>query len=286
LATQPNQPPSFDLAALADKIWELFVNRLDTYALQKTDGTYRRIEEAVTKELIQQHLSGTVTIGVYQVDPTDDIVKWICLDVDPTKVPNPTEVVKSLYGWAVKTWPRESVLVEASRYPDESYHIWVFFAEPIPADVARWLGKLWNERAGQPNVEVFPKQESVEGRFGNLVKLPLGLHREAKKWSRLLNPETFQPLANGALLKVAPAILTEQQIAEIKSRIAAAKKGEPPPTNTADLQAVDLKSIPCVKAFHDTPIPPSYRHMAPAKNIAILYWQIKGSWQGFEEWAE
>ena len=62
-----------------EKIWNLFINRSDTYAIQvsegKEKGTYRRINEPLTKALIEQHLAGQVTIGLYQLE-TDNSVKF------------------------------------------------------------------------------------------------------------------------------------------------------------------------------------------------------------------
>jgi len=97
------------------------------------------------------------------------------------------------------------LLLEASRYPDPSYHIWIFFLVPFSAKAARWLGIRILDLANlNPKlIEVFPKQgELTEDRpFGNFVKLPLGFHRVNKKWSRFLDPETWEPLK--------PDILTE-----------------------------------------------------------------------------
>ncbi|MDI6813887.1 MAG: hypothetical protein QMD10_10150 [Desulfitobacteriaceae bacterium] len=59
-----------------------------------------------------------------------------------------------------------------------------------------------------------------------------------------------------------------------------------PIEKTAPLEAVDLFMVPCVKAFRDNPIPPGKRHLSYAKNIAVLYRQVKGSFEGFRNFAE
>jgi hypothetical protein len=51
-------------------------------------------------------------------------------------------------------------------------------------------------RSNPKQIEVFPKQDEVtpERPYGNFVKLPLGKHQVEKKWSCLLDFETFEPL--------------------------------------------------------------------------------------------
>ena len=274
---------------LVEALLRLFVNRSDSYAVQNPDGSYKRVDEALTKDIVKQHLTGKLTVGVYQLNPEGDTVRWICWDIDPAKVSNAAQVAKSLYNFLVTAEPKEAVWIEASRWPDESYHVWLFFIDPIPADAARWLGEAANKKAGHSSVEVFPKQDTVKGRFGNLVKLPLGLHRVHGKWSRWLNPETLEPLADEAFVEACPAALTNTQIAEIRSRIKEEQgqsRSRFRQTAALDLAGLELNAVPCVKAFQQTPIPPSYRHMTPCKNFAILYWQIQKSWDGFEEWAK
>lgn len=197
----------------------LFVNRRDTYAVQRADGSYVRVPEPLTKEVLERHLAGEVTVGSYQLSPEDDGVIWLCFDIDPERVEEPAEVARRIYKGAVEAWPREAVWLEASRDPDPSYHVWVFFLDPVPADVARWLGRRLLEKLGIREVEVFPKQDSARGRYGNLMKLPLGYHRRAKKWSRWLDPETLNPLPNETILQAFPATLSKQQIAQIRKHI-------------------------------------------------------------------
>jgi hypothetical protein len=75
---------------------------------------------------------------------------------------------------------------------------------PVSAKIAQWLGLRILELAGlSPKlIEVFPKQGELteDGPFGNFVKLPLGLHQVAQKWSRFLDHATFEPLPNSVIL--------------------------------------------------------------------------------------
>ena len=208
----------------------LFVNREDCYCMQHKQG-YSRIEAPLTAAVLESHLKGEITVGSYQLN-RDNLVKWVCFDLDPEKLNDPKEAALKVLNVLFeekeeadgkkrpRIW-RKAVLLEASRYPDPSYHIWIFFMPEVPAKLAQWFGYRILELAGlhPKQIEVFPKQtEITEDRpYGNFVKLPLGKHQQAGKWSRLLDLETFEPLPNEALLEVRGITFCEADIAKIMS---------------------------------------------------------------------
>jgi hypothetical protein len=74
----------------------------------------------------------------------------------------------------------------------KGFHFWFFFELPVEARRAkRALERIVVEVRGDVSsfaFEVFPKQEALSGKgLGNLVKLPLGIHRLTGKRSRLLD---------------------------------------------------------------------------------------------------
>ena len=189
---------------------KVFVNRDDVYALQSSRGGYIKIEKPLTLNVIKQHLEGKKTIGTYQLNKRN-MVKWLCLDLDPEHLDDPNEaaqkIIKTCFEKPNGNHPRiwgHSLLLEASRYPDPSFHLWILFLTPVPAKFARWLGLRILELANlnPKEIEIFPKQTELtpERPYGNLVKLPLGLHQVERKWSKFLDPETFKPLPNDVLL--------------------------------------------------------------------------------------
>lgn len=203
----------------------LFVNRQDVYAAQQNKG-YLKVEQSLTTKIIHDHLQGKITIGVYQLDGNNN-VKWLCFDLDPGMLEDTKETAHAIIRECVlkpdpKTprFYKKAVLLEASRCPDASYHIWVFF-EPflVPAKVARWLGLKILEHANiNPKlVEVFPKQTELtkDRPYGNLVKLPLGLHRKAKRWSRFLDLQSFEPLSTSCVFNVQGVSFLESELAMI-----------------------------------------------------------------------
>jgi hypothetical protein len=149
-------------------------------------------------------------VGSYQLD-LNNLVKWLCLDIDPEKNidPDPKATAKKILSILMQKikdkegneTPRiwsNCIILEASRYPDVSYHIWLLFLIPVQAKAARWLGYQILEMANlsPKQIEVFPKQDALTPQtpYGNFVKLPFGKHQVEGKWSRMLDLDTFEPL--------------------------------------------------------------------------------------------
>jgi len=217
--------------AIASGLFEKFVARNDVFAVQQAKGGYVKVEAPLTLKVVREHLEGKRTIGVYQLS-ADSRVRWLCLDFDPEKLSSPERAVRRILNVCLevvegkdgverpRVWSH-SLLLEASRYPDPSYHVWILFLVPIPARVARWLGFRLLGLAGlsPKHVEVFPKQDAVSNLlpYGCLVKLPLGLHQVERKWSRFLNPETFEPLPGEILLEKVGLSFMEADVERILS---------------------------------------------------------------------
>lgn len=208
----------------------LFVNRTDCYCIQLSTGGYSKIPEVLTDQKLQEHLDGTTTIGTYQLD-TNSMVKWFCYDLDPEKLENPQATAKKILdvirlrredqdgGKQPLVWDH-AIVLEASRYPDNSYHIWVLFQFPVKAKVARWIALRILEIAqlNPKQIEVFPKQNEVtpERPYGNFVKLPFGKHQVEQKFSRLLDLDSFEPLALTELEEKHGLSLSSEDTAEME----------------------------------------------------------------------
>jgi len=212
---------------LALTLGRFFVNRYDDYAIQQTSGQYIRANNPLSPEIIEQHIEGKVTVGPFQLNEFN-CVKYLCFDLDPETNKDPLATAKHILGVLLeeneekqpRIWSK-TILLEASRYPDSSYHLWVFFDPTVPAKVAKWLGLKILELANlnPKEIEVFPKQTelTMDRPYGNLVKLPLGLHQVEKKWSCFLNLETFDPLPSTCLFNVEGISFSEADIDKILS---------------------------------------------------------------------
>ncbi len=88
--------------------------------------------------------------------------------------------------------PPEAILLEETG--GRGYHIWVFFTEEMQGQTAVAFGEAIKKQLAF-EVEFFPKQGRLSSRrkFGNLIKLPLGLHRKHNSWSCFFSLLTEEP---------------------------------------------------------------------------------------------
>jgi hypothetical protein len=202
------------------KYRSLFVHRDDVFAQQQKDGAYLPVRRALTNEDIEEHLAGLWSIGAYVIDPegrldadattlNPNTVSYIVFDLD-TYSPEAYEWLVECLEELARSVDEVSPLHPLTQFPyllmensgGKGFHAWLFLSEPLPAARVRaWVARdflpIWNERAdgfdGTP-LEIFPKQDAVpEGGFGNLIKLPLGVHAKSGKRSAFI---THQGWAN------------------------------------------------------------------------------------------
>jgi superfamily II DNA or RNA helicase len=147
--------------------------------------------------VVERHLLGNQAIGVYALR-TDDSCIFLAADFDGD-------------GW------RENVLaykeaaqnvgvtiaVERSRSGDGA-HGWIFFAEPVPAALARRLGTILLAKASatRPTMglgaydRLFPNQDTMPtGGFGNLIALPLA-GKPRKLGNTIFLDDSLEPYAD------------------------------------------------------------------------------------------
>ena len=129
----------------------------------------------VTDGEIAAHLRGRHTIGVYPLLP-DGTCRLLAADFDKASWRH--DAGAFLDACRSKGVP---AALERSRSGNGG-HVWVFFAEPVSAALARRLGSylLTEAMARHPDIgfgsydRFFPSQDTVpEGGFGNLIALPL-----------------------------------------------------------------------------------------------------------------
>ncbi len=121
------------------------------------------------------HLRGSATIGTYAIRE-DDTCTFLACDFDESSWQADLlafhETAKSL---------GIEVALERSR-SGKGGHAWIFFAEAIPARLARSLGTLIIAKCSERNIRLslesydrfFPTQDFLpKGGFGNLIALPL-----------------------------------------------------------------------------------------------------------------
>jgi len=169
---------------------ELFVHRDDVFAEQQKSGAYFPVRAPITDDDLAEHLDGLASYGVYVIRPSDQTDKYVVFDLDTHDETAAAFLRTGLEGVVNPVlFDLRCLLQESSG--SKGIHVWLFLSEPLPArQVRAWVEgtflPYW--RAVQPNtpIEVFPKQDTVEpGGYGNLVKLPLGVHAVSGKKSEL-----------------------------------------------------------------------------------------------------
>jgi hypothetical protein len=261
-SVEPPKPQSADIV----RFLHLFSGREDVHARQYYDpergGGYSPVHEALTVERVRTHLSGGWTLGSYVVR-VDRTVTFFLVDLDIArwaidKARGDLERSRELRRLVHEAGLELAAKVQALGLPlvleDSGYkgrHLWGFFDEPAPADLVHRFGKLlcqWLRPLDRAlTVEFFPKQGQVrDGGLGNLVKLPLGIHRVSGRRGLLLNQEgrpvedpwallrTVQRISPGKILEVMGELRTESVGAEDrgtwKARAPGAAEGTAAPT--------------------------------------------------------
>ncbi len=152
--------------AQVEQFVRLFRGRNDVH------GTYDfatkrswQVKRPVTLEIVYQHLEGIRPLGIYPL--VEETVWFAATDFD---VPDTQAVARFVAVVGARGWVP---LVERTK--SKGYHCWFFFDKSgVPAAAVRRVLREALADAGQPNVEVFPKQDRLgSGEFGNFINLPL-----------------------------------------------------------------------------------------------------------------
>ncbi|MEW6238579.1 MAG: hypothetical protein AB1656_24605 [Candidatus Omnitrophota bacterium] len=143
-----------------------FTGRLDVY------GTYdlaarraRVVKQPVTDRVILDHLAGKQPYGVFLLD--GEWTRAAAVDFDSGDAHPPLAWARRAREWNI------ACVIERSK--SKGYHAWVFFEQPCRAANARRLLRSLLRDIGQPNPEVFPKQDRLTPTcpIGNFINAPL-----------------------------------------------------------------------------------------------------------------
>jgi len=148
----------------------------------------------ITDEVIQGHLEGRHTIGIYPL-LLDETCYLLAVDFD--KHSWMEDVAAFMETCRQMDIP---AVIERSRSGNGA-HVWIFFSEAVPASAARKLGcylltetMTRHHQLGMDSYDrLFPNQDNLpKGGFGNLIALPLQ-KAPAEKDNTLLLDETLRP---------------------------------------------------------------------------------------------
>lgn len=194
----------------------LFSGREDIHARQwwapaRSAGGYAPVHEPLTPASLRRHFLGDDTLGIYVVR-VDDTCMFCALDLDiPPSVIDAGRADPGLARRA-STAMREACvflrrrlrelgmdpIVEDSGY--KGRHLWIPFDQPVLLKPLHEFGQRFLAQAREGfdtslvDVEFFPKQAVLRGKgLGNLIKLPLGIHRRSGRRGTLLD-EDLKPI--------------------------------------------------------------------------------------------
>lgn len=174
---------------------ELFINRL-AYTIQSPRPDPRsgrhyyyrprrgKNEDPLplTRDTIREHLEGSLTIGIYAINPETQRSKWVAIDADYREAL--ADLLK--LQWELRQDGVESGLEKSRR----GAHLWIFADKPLLARDCRVYIHHLATRLSVPiktggqvdGIELFPRQDRVEANeFGNAIRGPLGIHQGARK---------------------------------------------------------------------------------------------------------
>lgn len=187
---------------------ELFAGREDLYAEEalQADGKcmFTPIMEPLTEKVIRNHLKGVTTICTY-VQRANNTAKYLILDIDISKSillqmeegTKEFELYLEQAGEYALAIQQEVKRLGLTAYVEQSgfrgFHVWVFFSEWIPTRYVNLLSGLIEDRTNVYkkegiNLEIFPNKTRIRAnKFGQAIRLPLGIHMRSGKRSRFMD---------------------------------------------------------------------------------------------------
>jgi len=188
-----------------------FKGREDHFALQG-DDYYRPINQPLSEQYLEKHFKGFVTFGIYVLTKSSQC-NFICLDVDipksklddiefkdqNKKYTHLKNKLNTLLNIIIEKLniEKDSILLEDTG--GRGYHIWIFFEDAIAGKDALKLYYIIKNYADL-DFEFFPKQSNLTEKrnYGNLIKLPLGIHQKYSCRS------TFLAISDSSKLTILP----------------------------------------------------------------------------------
>ncbi len=210
-----------------ERYMALFQGREDCFARQWVDREagsqgYVPVRRALEVQDVRDHLKGHKTYGIYLLQ-SDSRTRLGVIDADlkaalrrATPTAETRRQVQRERDYLLSRLPEISKTLELPCLTEVSggkgYHFWYFWEQPVPAAlVRRRLEQVVQKIAADMTVfdlEVFPKQDRLAGKgLGNLVKLPLGIHRVSGRAS------SFTHVSDRSIMAQLQGLSAVQQIA-------------------------------------------------------------------------
>lgn len=158
-----SKPTRIEKIRLYKNLFTGLKNVYGTYDLH--NGQARQVKEAVTDEVILNHLAGRQPYGVYLL--VRDRIKALAVDFDEDDLILPVTFTAIANEYGLPAY------IERSKA--KGYHIWMLFDRFVPARQARIVAGHVLAKMEKPRTEIFPKQDSLSSNtvYGNFINAPL-----------------------------------------------------------------------------------------------------------------
>lgn len=229
----PDNAWQVNAATLANYTWQHYAIKRDRHGIYSATGGANWSFSELTEQDLRNHFEGSVTLGLGTTD-TDDRCLWCAWDLDNHSI---DETTNANLEYALNLRERLANLGAAALVEHSDgrggVHVWVRFAEPVPAAAAhrfaRWIAEDYEQHVEA--IECFPKQPTVqhtEARCGNYLRLP-GKHHKRDHWSVFFGDSDWlsiaesvdqwiqTPPADSAILKHAPPEPERPPVAAVPS---------------------------------------------------------------------
>ncbi len=196
--------------------------------------------EPLTPEIVEAHLQGRITVGLYLLD-AEAKVYFGALDLDlgkeaiaeikgdPAAAKQMAKAMRELMDAVAKASLELGLPVLFERSGYKGVHAWYFFEEAVPAWAAKEVLTSIQERVSPPpkgiHLEVFPKQVTLSGKgYGNLIKLPLGVHKVTGNRSVFLDRQGI-PVPDSLDHLLAIKAVQAETVLSLAEKLGAGEKG-------------------------------------------------------------
>lgn len=193
----------------AQKMMRILVGREDVYGLEIVNPNGRRQIETqmmpLSEQKLLEHLSGKQSVGTYVQRP-NGTAHFLVIDIDVSKkivlqyergslefkayiekaFMKAQDILKLFHNWGITGYIEDS--------GNRGYHVWIFFSEWISVRYINMLcdilEKMVNCSEEGISTEFFPNKTRLKpGKFGQVLKIPYGLHLKSGKQSFFLDED-------------------------------------------------------------------------------------------------
>lgn len=250
-------------------------------------GGYSPVREPLTLDRVRAHLAGSITVGVYPVR-VDQTVTFFALDLDirkraleaSTRSRSALQALRRLVhetGLRLLAACRDlglPMLLEDSGY--KGRHLWGFLSENLPAELVYRLGRQLLPHIELPDeltLEFFPKQAAVDSDgLGNLIKLPLGIHRRTGRRALFLDHRGVPAEDPWRHLREAPLVTRDALLAAmtcLRDARGAPSASPERPASPAPADACDDADAGADESATPAPVTPSSPATDPSCDRAL-----------------